>query len=138
MNITFYSKDEQCAAKHKIYLNSYSDYCTRVEFQFKSGYFNKKENKTLLLDFIYDNNAKYEFERMMLKRLKLDGKILNNREFAGFLQAVEQGSKRKNYVINIRSFYNMLEKYGFNYANDKFKSSYYNYLSPQSNKASFP
>lgn len=130
MNITFYSKDEQCDQKHKIYLNSFSDYCTRLEFQFKSGYFNKKENKTLLFDFFYDDNTKYKLVKTVLKRMKLDGEILHKTKFNIFLQVVEQGSKRKNYAVNIHSFYNTLEKYGFTYVNDKFKSSYYNYLKP--------
>lgn len=130
LNLTYYSKDEQCAQKNKLFINDISDYCTRVEFQLKSGFFNRKENKTLLLDFIYDEHIKYDIAQMILKRLRMDGELLNKGKYYRFINKVRNDSHRGDFIINFCMFMKSLNKKGFAITKNEYNSSYYNYLKP--------
>lgn len=128
LNLTYYSKDEQCAQKHKNYINDTSDFCTRVEFQFKSGFFNRKKNKTLLLDFIYDEQIRYDIAQMILKRLRMDGELLNNGKYYRFLKKVKNEPHRRDFILNVCKFFKSLNKKGFAEAKNEYNSTFYNYL----------
>lgn len=123
VNLTYYSKNIQCFQKHKDYDNSISDYCTRVEFQFKSGYFHSQE-PVKLKDFIMDDGAKIELVRKLLVKLRLNGEIKNKNTFKTFLHRIFKSSHRMDFILNVINYYDDLQQFGFNDNKIPMKYSY--------------
>lgn len=113
VNLTYYSKNIQCDQKHKDYDNSISDYCTRVEFQFKSGYFHSQE-PVKLKDFIMDDGAKIDLVKKLLIKLRLNGEIKNQNTFKTFLRRICKSSRRSDFRLNTIIYFGDLQRYGFN------------------------
>lgn len=136
MNLTFYSKDEQCFQKHNEYIDENGPFCTRLEFQIKSSYLNKQP-PICLYDFMNDANIREHYYNFLLEKLLLEGEIMNRRRLGVFLDSLNKEKHKRSYVLNIRKFYLALGKYGYSEMRQKCKS-YYCYLQVAKNNNKVP
>lgn len=132
LNLTFYSKDEQCQTKHNEYLELFGKYCTRLEFQIKSTYLYKQPS-IYLYEFINDEKIRNHYFNYLLEKLLLNGEIMNRQRLDTFLQNISTVKHKKTYYKNIKSFYLNLGKYGYQHMRDNCKSYYYYLQAAKSN-----
>lgn len=133
LNLTFYSKDEQCQTKHNEYLESLGKYCTRLEIQIKSTYLNKQP-PIYLSDFINDEKIRNHYFNYLLEKLLLNGEIMNRQRLDTFLKNISTEKHKTTYCKNIKSFYLNLGKYGYQHMKEDCKSYYYYLQVAKSNK----
>lgn len=133
LNLTYYSKDEQAIAKKNQYLNFFGDYCTRIEFQFKYSYL-YRQPKLKLKDLLGNKEIREHYFKYNLKKINLDGEIMNRARLETFLKSSTNNSHKKSYIENIRAFYLDLGKYGIEQMKKECKSFYYYLRTAKVNK----
>lgn len=136
MNLTFYSKDEQCSAKNNEYLDVQGPYCTRMEFQIKSSYLNKQP-PICLHDFMNDANIREHYFNFLLEKLLLNGEIMNRQRLETMIKGIQREKHKSTYLNSIKAFYLDLGKYGYKPMREKCKSYYY-YLQVAKNNNKVP
>lgn len=136
MNLTFYSKYEQCSAKNNEYLDVQGPYCTRMEFQIKGAYLNKQP-PICLFDLINDTNVRERYFNFLLEKLLLDGVIMNRQRLETMIKSIQREKHKSTYLNSLKVFYLDLGKYGYKEMREKCKSYYY-YLQVAKNNNKVP
>lgn len=136
MNLTFYSKDEQCSAKNNEFLDVQGPYCTRLEFQIKNSYLNKRP-PICLYDLINDKKLKERYYDFLLSKILLNGEIMNRQRLETLIKSVAREKHKETYIKSLRSFYLELGKQGYKPMREKCKSYYY-YLQVAKNNKKVP
>lgn len=136
MNLTFYSKDEQCNSKNNEYLNVQGPYCTRLEFQIKSTCLNKQP-PICLYELINDKKLKERYYNFLLSKILLNGEIMNRQRLETLIKSVAREKHKGTYIKSLRSFYLELGKQGYKPMREKCKSYYY-YLQVAKNNKKVP